>query len=210
MQACSRCKGSFLPASEWDTLLDTFTSEPLPSDIVIPDEESQQQERVSPYRAAAIIRAPSSSDLDLEERVSCPTCAHEMERLEFAGITGVIVDVCRSHGIWFDRGELARVVDANQTQDLDMDAHRQVSALTHARAPERGDLSVPPTRPKEAAASASRAEALSESLETPSREVVETVPIKKPATSLLHRLSLLVRRLVRLTSSTVSSLCGLP
>jgi Zn-finger nucleic acid-binding protein len=33
-----------------------------------------------------------------------------MNRKNFAGVSGVILDVCKSHGTWFDQGELPRVL----------------------------------------------------------------------------------------------------
>ncbi len=40
----------------------------------------------------------------------CPECAALMNRKNFGGASGVIVDVCRRHGTWFDLGELPRVM----------------------------------------------------------------------------------------------------
>jgi Zn-finger nucleic acid-binding protein len=42
--------------------------------------------------------------------VRCPECDTVMNRKNFGGASGVIVDVCKSHGIWFDSGELPRVI----------------------------------------------------------------------------------------------------
>ena len=40
----------------------------------------------------------------------CPLCHASMNRVNFGKVSGVIVDVCRKHGTWFDGGELTRVV----------------------------------------------------------------------------------------------------
>jgi Zn-finger nucleic acid-binding protein len=42
--------------------------------------------------------------------IPCPMCHTSMNRVNFGKLSGVIVDVCRSHGTWFDAGELTRVV----------------------------------------------------------------------------------------------------
>jgi len=34
-----------------------------------------------------------------------------MNRMNFARCSGVIVDVCKGHGTWFDRDELSRIVE---------------------------------------------------------------------------------------------------
>ena len=41
----------------------------------------------------------------------CPTCAQPMTRMNFGTRSGIILDVCRAHGTWFDRGELDAVLD---------------------------------------------------------------------------------------------------
>ncbi len=40
----------------------------------------------------------------------CPSCASLMNRKNFGGESGVVVDVCSQHGTWFDIGELPRVL----------------------------------------------------------------------------------------------------
>jgi Zn-finger nucleic acid-binding protein len=40
----------------------------------------------------------------------CPLCHGAMNRMSFGKRSGIIVDVCHSHGTWFDGGELTRVV----------------------------------------------------------------------------------------------------
>lgn len=45
------------------------------------------------------------------EPIACPTCAAAMNRANFGRKSGVFVDSCRKHGIWFDAGELKRVVE---------------------------------------------------------------------------------------------------
>jgi len=41
----------------------------------------------------------------------CPVCRTVMSRVNFAHVSGVVVDVCQEHGTWFGRGELQGVVD---------------------------------------------------------------------------------------------------
>ncbi len=41
----------------------------------------------------------------------CPVCRTLMNRLNFSERSGVIIDICRGHGSWFDRDELRRIVE---------------------------------------------------------------------------------------------------
>jgi Zn-finger nucleic acid-binding protein len=54
-------------------------------------------------------RAPVVA-LDQVKYIPCPLCHTSMNRVNFGKVSGVIVDVCRNHGTWFDGGELTRVV----------------------------------------------------------------------------------------------------
>jgi Zn-finger nucleic acid-binding protein len=42
--------------------------------------------------------------------VACPECKQLMNRNNFARVSGVIVDLCKEHGVWFDAGELPKIV----------------------------------------------------------------------------------------------------
>jgi Zn-finger nucleic acid-binding protein len=58
-------------------------------------------------------RAPTSAVREKSKvsYVPCPECLQLMNRINFARCSGVIVDVCKGHGIWFDRDELSRIVE---------------------------------------------------------------------------------------------------
>lgn len=43
--------------------------------------------------------------------VRCPDCEAMMNRQNYGKRSGVVVDVCRDHGIWFDDQELTRVLE---------------------------------------------------------------------------------------------------
>jgi Zn-finger nucleic acid-binding protein len=42
--------------------------------------------------------------------IRCPECGTLMNRVNFARCSGVIVDVCKPHGTWFDADELQRIL----------------------------------------------------------------------------------------------------
>ncbi len=113
LQACGRCQGAFLPASEWDNLLEAFADGPLPPAFVVPEPAAHIAEATgpSPYRQSAfdpVVR--THAETNLNEPVGCPTCTEEMDRFEFGNTSNVFVDVCRVHGIWLDAGEIDPVV----------------------------------------------------------------------------------------------------
>jgi Zn-finger nucleic acid-binding protein len=40
----------------------------------------------------------------------CPECDKHMNRRSFGGKSGVVIDICRDHGLWFDAQELGTIL----------------------------------------------------------------------------------------------------
>ena len=60
--------------------------------------------------ALAAHAARRTTPADVVTYIPCPVCPRLMNRTNFAHVSGVIVDVCRDHGVWLDRGELERII----------------------------------------------------------------------------------------------------
>ena len=63
----------------------------------------------------------------------CPQCAAMMNRVNFARVSGVVIDSCREHGVWFDADELRRVVEFVRAGGLDVARGREREALAGER-----------------------------------------------------------------------------
>jgi Zn-finger nucleic acid-binding protein len=63
---------------------------------------------------AALTAAPTGTAITGATKqvryVPCPVCRNLMNRENFGRRSGVIVDVCKGHGVWFERNELAAVM----------------------------------------------------------------------------------------------------
>lgn len=80
--------------------------------------------------------APTHSASDAVSKISyvpCPECKQLMNRINFARCSGVIVDVCRGHGTWFDRDELSRIVEFIRGGGLDASRAREKMQIEDAR-----------------------------------------------------------------------------
>lgn len=53
---------------------------------------------------------PASPPTDTVRYIPCPHCSRLMNRVNFSKSSGVIMDACKAHGVWLDRGELQRVI----------------------------------------------------------------------------------------------------
>ena len=63
----------------------------------------------------------------------CPCCAKFMNRENYAHISGVVLDLCKEHGLWFDRDELRQVLAFIEGGGLVRSRDRQVQELEEGR-----------------------------------------------------------------------------
>lgn len=92
LRSCPGCGGLWLDPSSLQRLCDT------------------REERASVVSVLAA-RVPTTGEApDVVRYVPCPACTKLMNRVNFAHSSGVILDVCKTDGVWLDRGELQRVL----------------------------------------------------------------------------------------------------
>jgi Zn-finger nucleic acid-binding protein len=65
--------------------------------------------------------------------VPCPECSQLMNRINFARCSGVIVDVCKGHGTWFDRDELSHIVEFIRDGGLEASRARDKAEIQEER-----------------------------------------------------------------------------
>jgi Zn-finger nucleic acid-binding protein len=56
-----------------------------------------------------------------------------MNRHNFAHVTGIMVDVCKGHGVWFSHGELRQIVEFVRAGGLERARQREKSDLEDER-----------------------------------------------------------------------------
>ncbi len=90
---CERCLGLWLDVPSFEKIC----------------ADREQQSAVLGVASHAPTTAPYETNK--VNYVPCPECSQLMNRMNFARCSGVIVDVCKQHGTWFDRDELSRIVE---------------------------------------------------------------------------------------------------
>lgn len=99
LHECERCSGVWCD-------VDTF-------EAICSEKEGQ---------AAVIGRLGEFGESSRESRVRyvpCPECGSLMNRSNFARISGIVIDSCRPHGVWFDAQELPGIISFIQKGGLD-------------------------------------------------------------------------------------------
>lgn len=94
---CVRCAGLWMAA-------DAFR--------ILTDEARRLADRApvaAPGRGAASVSNPAKRGTGPVYR-PCPVCSKRMNRVNFGRRSGVLIDRCREHGVWFDACELEQVI----------------------------------------------------------------------------------------------------
>jgi Zn-finger nucleic acid-binding protein len=82
----------------------------------------------------------------VEEKVKylpCPDCSNLMWRTNFGKRSGVIIDVCKKHGYWFDADELRRVIEFVRSGGLDETRRREIEELNRKIRERKAELQRP-------------------------------------------------------------------
>ena len=90
---CERCFGLWLDVASFEKIC----------------ADREQQSAVLGFASQA--PATGAHETSKVNYVPCPECSQLMNRMNFARCSGVIVDICKQHGTWFDRDELSRIVE---------------------------------------------------------------------------------------------------
>lgn len=90
---CGSCGGLWLEPSFFDRVLEARDASPLGKGPAAP--------------SSGTIDEPPPQEL---RYLPCPTCGEMMNRKNFGCCSGVIIDWCKPHGVWFDTHELAKIL----------------------------------------------------------------------------------------------------
>jgi Zn-finger nucleic acid-binding protein len=122
LDECPTCRGVWLDAAAVDRVVrDRQESSLSPLRQMTPPAPDLQSG--APPAATATAAPPGRL------YIACPDCGQIMNRVNFARHSGVILDVCRGHGTWFDATELPRVVDFVMKGGVEESQRREVDEL---------------------------------------------------------------------------------
>ena len=112
---CERCFGLWLDVASFEKIC----------------ADREQQSAVLGF--AAHDPGHAAGDTSKVKYVPCPVCSQLMNRMNFARCSGVIVDICKQHGTWFDRDELSRIVEFIRGGGLEASRSREKEEIKEER-----------------------------------------------------------------------------
>jgi Zn-finger nucleic acid-binding protein len=117
LRECARCNGLWVDVASFEQIIN----------------EREQQSAVLGTASILPKQTGGSSEPNKVRYVPCPECNQLMNRVNFARCSGVVVDVCKGHGTWFDRDELSQIVEFIRGGGLDVSRAREKREIEEER-----------------------------------------------------------------------------
>ncbi len=114
LRGCDKCDGMWL---------DVATFESICSD-------RERQSAVLGFLDTRTIKPEFKTKVNY---VPCPDCGELMNRNNFARASGVIVDMCKQHGVWFDADELPAIIEFIRKGGMELSRQREKNELIDER-----------------------------------------------------------------------------
>ncbi|HVN80392.1 MAG TPA: zf-TFIIB domain-containing protein [Terriglobia bacterium] len=113
LSECQRCGGLWVDKSAFQKIC----------------EEREEQEAVLGMASPVSAGTTKNTTQNLRMYVPCPLCGNLMNRLNFAGCSGVVIDWCKQHGSWFDYQELEQIVNFIRSGGLKKSRERELDKI---------------------------------------------------------------------------------
>lgn len=116
LHECARCDGMWVDVESFEQIC------------------NEREEQSAVLGAAALVpKQHSASASDKVRYVPCPECGQLMNRVNFARSSGIIVDICKGHGTWFDRDELQQIIEFIRAGGMEASRSREKRELEEER-----------------------------------------------------------------------------
>lgn len=117
LRECERCGGLWVDRAAFEQIC----------------ADREQQAAVLGAPLAKLDGAKDAKEASKVRYVPCPECGQLMNRTNFARCSGVVIDICKQHGTWFDCDELQRIIEFIRAGGLSASRAREIEQLAEER-----------------------------------------------------------------------------
>ncbi|GAB6140172.1 hypothetical protein JCM14076_09010 [Methylosoma difficile] len=120
LERCSDCFGLFFDPGQVEALLENSVADVFQVNL----------EQIDTINHERYLSKPAV------KYVKCPVCQNFMNRKAYGYRSGVVVDICNSHGVWLDSGEITHLLEWRKAGGQLLQAQRgQATASPSTREP---------------------------------------------------------------------------
>ena len=117
MRECEQCLGLWVEVAAFEKIC----------------ADREEQSAVLGTASPAPSHQAPSADMERIRYAPCPQCSQLMNRINFARCSGVIVDICKGHGTWFDPDELSGIVQFIRSGGLEVSRQKEKNEIEFQR-----------------------------------------------------------------------------
>lgn len=117
MRECERCGGLWVEVGAFEQIC----------------ADREQQGAVLGVASPAPPQKVINGDVEKVRYAPCAQCGQLMNRINFARCSGVVLDVCKGHGTWFDRDELREIVEFIRRGGLEASRQKEKREIEYER-----------------------------------------------------------------------------
>jgi Zn-finger nucleic acid-binding protein len=135
-RACPRCAAALHARRVGDVVIDecgaclgVFLDHVAVKRVIVDRAQSRAEALLGALPRVEVNPLPAAGQ---KMYLPCPVCHVVMNRRLFATGTGVIIDVCRTHGTFFDAGELPLIIDFVMNGGLDKAQRKDIERMREA------------------------------------------------------------------------------
>jgi Zn-finger nucleic acid-binding protein len=114
LRSCTKCDGVWLQATAFETIC----------------ADRERQSAVLGFLDKRTLRGTPMTKINY---IPCPDCGELMNRNNFARASGVIVDICKQHGVWFDADELPSIIGFIKKGGMELARQRERNEIDQER-----------------------------------------------------------------------------
>lgn len=115
VRECERCLGLWVDVASFEKIC------------------ADREEQAAVLGTASPVPARAAREISKVRYAPCPECKQLMNRVNFARCSGVIVDICKGHGTWFDSEELSRIVEFIRAGGLAASREKEKAEIVEER-----------------------------------------------------------------------------
>ncbi len=115
IERCSECEGLWIDREAVDR--------------IYKDREAAPTIQSMTSASKTTVQPTGTGQIRPEGYIKCPDCGKMMNRLNFGRFSGVVIDICKAHGTWFDADELRRIIEFIHSGGLEKQALREKEEL---------------------------------------------------------------------------------
>lgn len=143
---CASCAGLWISAAEFASFCERAEKQDLATNL---ERDASGATKPASSVVSGAVRGDSTARVPREGYIPCIACGELMQRRNFGGGSGIVIDQCKDHGVWLDHRELERALEFVRRGGLLRMREKEIARLAREAERRRESSGAPASPPPE-------------------------------------------------------------